>query len=46
MSEAIKEIRFIYFLLRSIFIEVKLSIIVRCDNVGASFVAENLSSGV
>ena len=35
MSEAVKEIRFIYYLLRSMFIEVKLPIIVRCDNVGA-----------
>jgi hypothetical protein len=32
--------------LRSMFIEVKLPIIVRCDNVGAIFMAENLSSGV
>jgi hypothetical protein len=28
------------------FIEVKLPIIVRCDNVGAIFMAENLSFGV
>jgi hypothetical protein len=46
MAEAVKEIRFIYYLLRSIFIEVKLPIIVRCDNVGAIFMAENSSSGV
>jgi hypothetical protein len=46
MSEAVKEIRFIYYLLRSMFIEVKLPIIVRCDNVGAIFMAENSSSGV
>jgi hypothetical protein len=46
MSEAVKEIRFIYYLLRSVFIEVKLPNIVRCDNVGAIFMAENSSSGV
>jgi hypothetical protein len=46
MSEAVKEIRFIYYLLRSMFIEVKLPIIVRCDNMGAIFMAKNLSSGV
>jgi hypothetical protein len=46
MSEAVKEIRFIYYLLRSMFIEVKLPIIVKCDNVGAIFMAKNSSSGV
>jgi hypothetical protein len=46
MSEAVKEIRFIYYFLRSMFIEVKLPIIVRCDNVRAIFLAENSSSGV
>jgi hypothetical protein len=46
MLEAVKEIRCIYHLLRSMFIEVKLPIIVRCDNVEAIFMAENLSSGV
>ena len=46
MLEAVKEIRFIFYLLRSMFIEVKLPIIVRCDNVGAIFMAKNSSSGV
>jgi hypothetical protein len=46
MSEAVKEINFIIYLLSSMFIEVNLSIIVRCDNVGAIFNAKNLSSGV
>ena len=46
MSEAVKEIRFIYYLLKSMCIEVQLPIIVRCDNVGAIFMAENSSSGV
>ena len=44
--EAVKEIRFIFYLLTSMFIEVKLPIIVRCDNVGAIFMAESSSSGV
>jgi hypothetical protein len=46
ISEAVKEIRFIYYLLESIGMKVKLPIVVRCDNVGAIFMAENLSSGV
>jgi hypothetical protein len=46
MLETVKEIRFILYLLRSMSIVVKLPIIVRCDNVGAIFMAENSSSGV
>ena len=46
ISEAVKEIRFIYYLLDSIGIKVELPIVVRCDNVGAIFMAENSSSGV
>ena len=46
MSEAVKEIRFIFYLLKGMGVEVKLPIIVRCDNVGAIFMAENSSSGV
>jgi hypothetical protein len=46
MSEAVKVILFFFYLLRSMLLEVKLPIIVRCDNVGAIFIAENLSSGV
>jgi Reverse transcriptase (RNA-dependent DNA polymerase) len=46
ISEAVKEIRFIYYLLDSIGIKVELPIVVRCDNVGANFMAENSSSGV
>jgi hypothetical protein len=46
ISEAVKEIRFIYYLLESIGINVMLPIVVRCDNVGAIFMAENSSSGV
>jgi hypothetical protein len=46
MSEAVKEVKFIYHLLRDISIEVKLPIIVKNDNVGAMFMAQNSSSGV
>jgi hypothetical protein len=46
MSEDVKEIRFIYYLLSGIGVQVKLPIMVRCNNVGAIFMAENSSSGV
>jgi hypothetical protein len=46
MSEAVKEVKFIYYLLCDIGIEVKLPIIVKTDNVGAMFMAQNSSSGV
>ena len=46
MSEAVKEIRFIYSLLRSLGISVTLPIVVHTDNIGAIFMAENSSSGM
>jgi hypothetical protein len=46
MLEAVKDIRFIYFLLKGMGVDVKLPIVVRCDNVGAIFMAENSSSGI
>jgi hypothetical protein len=46
MLEAVKEIRFIYLLLKGMGVDFKLPIVVRCDNVGAIFMAENLSSGI
>jgi hypothetical protein len=46
ISEAFKEIRFIYYLLGSIGMNIKLPVIVRSDNVGAIFMAKNSSSGV
>jgi hypothetical protein len=46
MSEAVKEVEFIYYLLRDIDIEVELPIIVKTDNVGAIIMAQNSSSGV
>jgi hypothetical protein len=46
MSEAVKEVNFIYYLLCDIGIEVKLLIIVKTHNVGAMFMAQNSSSSV
>jgi hypothetical protein len=46
MLEAIKEIRFTYFLLKGMGVDVKLPIVVRCDNIDAIFMAENSSSGI
>jgi hypothetical protein len=41
ISEAVKEICFIYYLLESIGMTINLPIVVRCDNVGAIFMAKN-----
>ena len=46
MSEAVREIKFIYYLLRDIRIDLELPIIVKTDNVGVMFMAQNASSGV
>jgi hypothetical protein len=46
MLEAIMEVCFIYFLLKEMGVDVKLPIVVRCDNVSAIFMAENSSSGI
>jgi hypothetical protein len=46
MSEAVKELKFIYYLLCDIGMEVKLLIIVKTDNVGPMFMAQKSSSGV
>jgi hypothetical protein len=46
ISVAVKEIQLIYYLLESIGMTAKLPIVLRCDNVGAIFMAENSSSGV
>jgi len=42
LSEAVKEIRFIYQLLKEMGFEVELPITVRVDNIGAIFMAENM----
>jgi hypothetical protein len=46
ISQAVKEIKFIYYLLREIGIKINLPIMVKTDNVGAMFMAQNASSGV
>jgi hypothetical protein len=46
IPEAVKEIKFIYYLPREIGIEISLSITVKTDNVDAMFMAQNASSGV
>jgi hypothetical protein len=43
MSEAVKENRFIFYFLRDIGIPAKLRIMVRTDNIGGMFMAENAS---
>ena len=44
LSEATKEIKFIYEILTSMGIKVKLPIVCRVDNVGAIFIAENVTA--
>jgi hypothetical protein len=44
LSEATKEIRFIYELLTSMDVKVRLPIICQVDNVGAIFMAENVTA--
>jgi hypothetical protein len=46
ISEAVKEIRFVYYRLVSLGISVELPMIVRKDNISSIFMAENPSSGV
>jgi hypothetical protein len=46
MSEAVKEIRFVYFIHKDIGIEVELPIVVKTDNVGNLFMSQNSSTGV
>lgn len=46
ISEAVKEIKFLYFLLQDIGIEVDLPIVVKTDNIGALFMSQNASTGV
>jgi hypothetical protein len=46
MSEVVKEIRFIHFILKDIGIELELPIVVKSDNVGALFMILNSSTGV
>jgi hypothetical protein len=41
----VKKIKFIYYLLQGIGINIELPIIVKTDNIGAMFMAQNSSSG-
>ena len=44
LSEAAKEVKFIWMLLKRMIIEFKLPITVRLDNVGAIFISENVTT--
>jgi hypothetical protein len=44
--EAVKEIKFLYYLLQDIGIEVDLPIVVKTDNIGALFMSQNASTSV
>ena len=44
LSEATKELRFIYEIMKDMGVKVKLPIICRVDNIGAIFIAENASA--
>jgi hypothetical protein len=46
ISDAAKEVKFIYYLLTDIHVKVKLPIVVKTDNLGAIFMSENASTGV
>jgi hypothetical protein len=46
ISEAVKEIKFMYFLLQDIGFDVELPIVVKTDNIGALFISQNASTGV
>jgi hypothetical protein len=46
ISEAVKAIRFVYYLLNDIHVQVKIPIIVKTDNVGTIFMSENALTGV
>jgi hypothetical protein len=45
ISEAVKELKFIYYLLSDLHIKVNLPIVVKMDNIGAIFMSENASTG-
>jgi hypothetical protein len=45
ISEAIKELKFIYYLLSDLHIKVNLPIVVKTDNIGAIFISENALTG-
>jgi hypothetical protein len=46
ISEAVKEIKFMYYLLKDIGFDIELPIVVRTDNIGVHFMSQNVSTGV
>jgi hypothetical protein len=46
ISEAVKELKFIYYLLSDLHIKVKLPVVVKTDIIGAIFMSENASTGI
>jgi hypothetical protein len=46
ISEAVKQIKFIYYKLQGIGIDIEIPLIVKTDNIGAIFMAQNSSRGV
>jgi hypothetical protein len=45
ISEAVKELKFIYYLLSDLHMKFNLSIVVKTDNIGAIFMSKNASTG-
>jgi hypothetical protein len=45
ISEAVKKVKFIYYLLSDLHIKVNLPIVVKTDNIGAIFMSGNASTG-
>jgi hypothetical protein len=45
ISKAVKELKFIYYLLIDLHIKVNLPIVMKTDNIGAIFMSENTSTG-
>jgi hypothetical protein len=45
ISEAVKKLEFIYYLLSDLHIKVNLIIVAKTDNIGAIFMSENASTG-
>jgi hypothetical protein len=45
ISEAVKELKFIYYLLCDLHIKLNLSIVVKMDNIGSIFMSENALTG-
>jgi hypothetical protein len=46
ISEALKEIKFMYFLFQDIGLDVELPIVVKTNNIGALFMSQNASTGI